>query len=120
MYWSGYTVLSADPASPDQAHAAQLSREPFSSTVAGINMFPRWPRGMKPSRGVQRFPGLEKPRDPGQPGSWITLLFGLLPGVQARPPTANVAAIFVVVGAEFFAQSRLFIEEHEQMYPEGD
>src|SRR5215469_2298723 len=70
--------------------------------------------------GDRRIPGLEKRRDPGQPGSWITLLFGLLPGVQARPPTANVAAIFVVVGAEFFAQSRRFIEEHEQMYPEGD
>src|SRR5215469_11543054 len=77
MYWSGYTVLSADPASPDQAHAAQLSREPFSSTVAGINMFPRWPRGMKPSRGLQRF----------AIGTAIVMNGGFAQSVYKSPPT---------------------------------
>lgn len=42
------------------------------------------------------------------------------PGAKAREPAGDVAAEFGVVGAEFFAEGRLFVEEDEEMDAEND
>src|SRR4051794_36478142 len=39
----------------------------------------------------------------------------LFPLSQTRPPSAHVAAVFVILPAEFSVQSWLFVEHHEQM-----
>src|ERR1043166_8674848 len=44
----------------------------------------------------------------------------LVPGSQARPPAPYVPAIIFVVLPKLVAQRGLFIEDDEQMHPEGN